>query len=36
MMYMLRVVDMLNSMGDADKENFRNGINGASVSVLMA
>lgn len=30
-LYTLRVQDMLNSMGDVDKENFRAGSNGAVV-----
>ena len=30
--YTIRVQDMLNSIGDEDKENFRTGSNGAVVS----
>lgn len=30
-LYTLRMQDMLNSMGEVDKENFRNGANGAVV-----
>ena len=35
-LYMLRVQDMLNSMGESDKENFRAGANGAVVTTCCA